>query len=186
MAQEIVRLCDPCLAEDASRVGGVGLTVNLGDGPLVVDLCDSHLARLVKPLADVLGLYGVAEGRAARTRKGGTGRRRQPRATPAEGAAEVAEGGRAYPCPWCDYESAASSPFRRHVAEVHGLAGFSSWAGRVCPVCGEDHPPRGTNSMAAHVRDAHGLPSVARAVRAGRDAGDPYGIDAALQTAVNA
>lgn len=183
MAQEIVRLCDPCLVEDQARVPANGHTIDLGAGPMVIDLCESHEARLLKPVLDLLELYGVAEGG-----KHAKPRRKRREAAPAKPAAEVVDvaEGHQHACPWCEYAVNSAGAFRRHLAEVHGVGGFSGWVGNTCPLCGSKHQPRGADSLAGHVAAVHGLPSVSRAVVAARAAGDPYGVYGALQEALAA
>lgn len=187
MAQEILRICDPCIAETGVRSEARPIVLDLGTGPTVVDLCELHEVQIVKPLTDAMALWGVpAE---VPSRKGG--KRKYTRraasssaaAAPRTTAEAVEAAGRDHACPWCPFTVDSSSAFRRHVAKAHDVGSFSALAGRMCPLCGSQHQPRGADSLAGHVAAVHGLPSVSRAVIAARAAGDPYGVDAALQAA---
>jgi len=187
MAQEILRICDPCLAESGVRSEARAIVLDLGPGPTVVDLCELHEVQIVKPLTDAMALWGVPADVPARKGKRKQATRR-PSVTEAARAARstTAEAeGADHPCPWCAYGVENSSSFRRHIGMDHGVASFSTVVGRVCPVCGEHHQPRGRDSMLNHVQTVHGLPSVARAVLEARAVGDPFGVDAAVQAAEN-
>jgi uncharacterized C2H2 Zn-finger protein len=190
MAQEILRICDPCMAENGVRSEARPIVLDLGTGPYVVDLCDLHEVQIVKPLTDAMALWGVvAEVPARKGKRKYTPRKpsiteaaRAARSSPAEGETGP-QTDHLEACPWCPYWVDNASSFRRHVTKSHGVSSFSAVVGKSCPVCGSVHQPRGVDSMSRHVEAAHGLPSVSRAVLAGRHLGDPFGVDAAVQLA---
>lgn len=185
MAQEILRICDPCMAEQGVRTEARPIVLDLGKGPLMVDLCELHEAQIVKPLLDAMALWGVAADVPAPKRRKGSGRSRSI-VPVSDGLVALAQGhdSRPHSCPWCVYATASSSSFRRHIRTAHGVEQFSALVGNTCPVCGSEKPPRGVDSLAAHVLAAHNMPSVSAAVIMGRAEGDPFGVDARLQAAV--
>lgn len=200
MAQEIVRICDPCMIETGTRVDAAVVVLDTGRGPLAVDLCEQHLAELVKPLADAVALWGVKPDPVpAKARTATRTARKTPAARPARPAPEVvvpSDGsadeaelapsavGSKYVCTFCQHTGWDSrSAWAKHLALEHGVAGFASLAGTACPVCGAVHGLRGSDSLERHVGRAHGLASVSWAVLAARAIGDPFGVDARVRAA---
>jgi len=188
MAQEIVRVCDPCLVENGTRVDAAVVVLDLGAGPRAVDLCEAHQAELVKPLADAVDLWGVkpdpVPGKVKAPRKP-----RQQAAAAADGSTLVESmktAGSVYACPWCDFEVNARTAFQSHAKRTHGVSSVMRLIGTTCPVCGEVHSMAGPTNMDRHVKRVHGLASLSWAVRAARAIGDPFGVDARVRAAVDA
>jgi hypothetical protein len=183
MAQEIIRLCDPCLVDHGTRADGAPFTVDIGDGPRLLDLCEAHRDELIKPLADALYLYGVKPVGGAPTLP-----RRRHRSPSAAASARGSSGPKAVldgaqVCPFCTYTVDAVSAMYRHMHVQHGFTRLQRVMGHQCPLCGDKFSPGGKDNLTAHVLAAHGEPSVSRALLAGRAAGDPYGVDARVQAA---
>jgi hypothetical protein len=184
MAQEIVRLCDPHLIDHRTREPGQPYTVDLGNGPRVLDLCVEHHAELLKPLADALDLYGVKP-------VSGPIVKRRNKSGPAAALGRGESGRAAIPdgvhaCPFCTFTVNAISAMYRHMEAHHGFHGLQATMQRQCPLCGDRFAKGGTTSLAGHVQTAHAEPSVSRALLAARAAGDPYGVDARVQAAASA
>lgn len=185
MATEIVRLCDPHLIDHGTRTPGEAYTIDLGDGPRVVDMCEEHRDELLKPLADALYLYGVKPVGvpAAKQRN-----RSQPATATAVTRGEPGrQGGRRaitdglHACPFCTFTVNAQSAIYRHMDRHHGFHNLQGAMDHQCPLCGDRFPQSGKANLSMHVKNVHDQPTVTRALRAARDAGDPYGVDARVQ-----
>jgi hypothetical protein len=184
MAQEIVRLCDPCLADD-ERVNASAVTVALNGKPLLLDLCEDHEALLIKPLRDVLAAFGQTVTAPTGAPKRAYTKRTPPSAAEPAGPAPAmpATEGHVHVCPFEHTGYAGASALLKHLDSVHGLRGIYAATGGVCPLCGVERPPSGAHSLAGHVRDEHGEPSLSRAVVAAEAIGDPHGVHARFLTA---
>jgi hypothetical protein len=186
MAQKIIRLCDPCQADGEDNADAAPVVVSLGAGFRALDLCPTHAAQILKPVADALEAFGVrVDGpQTARKTTRGAGYR-PPMSGPVAAARRVegvADPSLRHLCPACAYGANAESAVRRHIQQVHGprltpitLADFT------CPLCGERHQGRGKGSLIAHLADVHAQPSIGHAVHAADADGDPYGVAAAVR-----
>jgi len=182
MAQEIVRLCDVCLADDV-RANAQPLTVQLGGPARLLDLCDEHRDVFVKPLAALLAEYGQpVPGQPAKRpyRRSTTS---SPAASARSEAAASTDGDSSHLCPFCQTGYAEASALRKHLNARHGAPGIYELTGGDCPVCGLARPASGRYAMRAHIDAEHGLPTISRAIDAARIAGDPFGVVARVLAA---
>jgi len=177
VARQIVTLCDPCLADEV-RAEGRTVEVVLDGKARSVELCVTHEAELLKPLADVLAEFGV---------KAGTGTShvlRAPRRTGSTTTAPPGEatrtgktptGPRDLECLACGATYASATGLAGHLASEHGqpkAATLSVAYGDRCPLCGLTAAPKG---LGRHTGGIHGLPIAQAFIEAGT-AGDEFGV----------
>lgn len=194
--------CDVCQRDEGAQVEGQTLTMALDGKPRALELCETHYAQLVKPLADVLAELGRKPDDGAAPRKGSGAPRKAPGVPEAQAGASVPQRGRkarqegsqapahqeqdrdSYPCIICGKELTRSDIYRRHLGAVHGVSA-SVLQGDTCPVCGQGE----LSKMGVHVSGQHadmGLANSAQALVWARDHGDPYGAYKAVMAAVGA
>lgn len=166
MAQEIVRLCDACLADDVRSNSAAPYTVTVDSLSRVVDLCPDHTDSIIKPLEAMLGRWGQPVPDVPVKRK----TRGKARAAVAEAAPVTEAPDRIYPCPLCDEAFAARSGINRHLAIHNVPTTYKMVAGR-CPFDGVTLPAAGPTSLATHLLAEHGQPSITAAIVDARAAG---------------
>lgn len=83
-----------------------------------------------------------------------------------------------YRCPFGDELVATSRrDIYKHLQLEHGTShGFYGLTAGRCPMCGNHYPQASKRSLARHVTDVHGMETVADALAAARDSGDPFGV----------
>jgi len=185
MAQEIVRLCDVCLADDV-RANAQPLTVQLGGPARLLDLCDEHREQLIKPLAELLAEYGQpVPGQPTKrpyrrsTMPSPTAETAARADQPAASAAlpgELAQTDEKEVCPFCQSGYRSAEALRKHLDNHHNTRAIYAAAGGECPICGVARPASGRYSLRAHIAAEHGLPTLSRAIDVARVGGDPFGV----------
>ena len=120
MAVEVVTRtwCDPCLVEHDARTSGRTIEITLDGKRRTVELCESHEAELLKPLADVLDRSGhrvPVVGSPARSRPKLPGEPEPVR------TGKQPAGPRELACLVCDAAYASSAGLGNHYAADHGM-----------------------------------------------------------------
>jgi len=175
MARQIVTLCDVCLGEDA-RTEGRTVEVTLDGKSRTVELCETHEAQLLKPLADVLAEFGAKAG-AGTSHVVRTPRRRTADAGEPviRRGKEPASGERDLECLACGASYASAAGLAGHYAAAHGQPARTTLSvvfGDRCPLCGVTTAAK---RLGRHTGGVHGL-SMAQAFSEARSAGDGFGV----------
>jgi len=171
----IVTLCDLCGPDVAAHEQAAephSFTVD-GLGPTVVDLCPTHYAEAVGPIAALLSEHG-----------------RRPNPEPAKTPAAPTRRGAVAPrpsdpdlrCLLCDHRARSAGSMDRHLRDHHGYVPPTSVYGPpVCPLCG--HEAETQSGVAVHlgkgpthpeVRTGNGILHTAWSMA--MEQGDPHGV----------
>lgn len=170
MAQQIITLCDVCMADDSTGAG-VPTTVSIdGVRPVVLDLCTEHRAQLLEPLTAALERHGRT------ATEQGTPPAAPTKGRPGRKPAQPADPAAAYVCVLCGHIVGTRPGLSYHLTSAHDVPTLDAlYPETMCPACGIEVAT--IASLIRHAGDDHDS-TVHGLYRDTIKAGDPRGLAA--------